>query len=58
MGRIVTRVPGEVRSLTRLEPEDRLYVYHRETCRWCGTELQTLQLAGRPIQYCPTHQPL
>jgi endonuclease VIII len=58
MGRIVTRAAGEVRSLTRLEPEDRLYVYHRETCRWCGTELQTLVLAGRPLQYCPVHQPL
>lgn len=59
LNRIVTRVPGEVRRpLARLEPEDRLYVYHRDTCRWCGTELQTLVLGGRPLQLCPVHQEL
>ncbi len=59
LGRIVTTDPAEIgRSISRMRPEDRLYVYHRERCRRCDTELQTLQIAGRPIQFCPVHQTL
>jgi endonuclease-8 len=57
--RIVTTDPAEIgRSLGRMRDDDRLYVYHREHCRRCGSELATLQLGGRPMQYCPVHQPL
>jgi endonuclease-8 len=57
--RIVTTDPSEVgRTYGRMREEDRLFVYHREHCRRCGSELATLQLAGRPMQYCPVHQPL
>jgi endonuclease VIII len=57
--RIVTTDPVEIgRSVGRMRDEDRLYVYHREHCRRCGSELVTLQLGGRPMQYCPVHQPL
>ena len=58
LNRIITTDPAEIgRPLSRMRADDRLYVYHRAHCRRCGTELQTLQLAGRPIQYCPTCQP-
>lgn len=57
--RIVTTDPAEVgRTYGRMRDEDRLYVYHREHCRRCGTELLTIELGGRPMQYCPVHQPM
>ncbi len=59
LGRIVTTDPAEIgRSVSRMRPEDRLYVYHRTHCRRCGTELLTLVVGGRPLQFCPVHQPL
>jgi endonuclease-8 len=59
LNRIVTTDPAEIgRPLSRIDGDDRLYVYHRTHCRRCGTELQTLVLGGRPLQYCPVHQPL
>ena len=58
MGRIVTTDPAEVgRPRSRMRSEDRLYVYHRDRCRRCGTELGVLELGGRPIWFCPTCQP-
>jgi endonuclease-8 len=58
LNRIVTTDPREIgRPLHRIEGDDRLYVYHRTNCRRCGTELQTLEIGGRPIQFCPVHQP-
>lgn len=58
LGRIVTTDPVEIgRPRARMRPEDRLYVYHRDHCRRCGTELGVLELGGRPIWYCPTCQP-
>ncbi len=57
-GRIVTTVPAEIgRSIGRMRAEDTLYVYHRDHCRRCGTEIKTVALAGRPIQFCPHCQP-
>ncbi len=57
LGRIVTTDPVEIgRPISRMRPEDRLYVYHQQRCRRCDTELQTLRIAGRPIQFCPVHQ--
>ena len=58
MGAIVTTDPAEIgRSRGRMRNDDRLYVYHREHCRRCGTELVTVEIGGRPISYCPVHQP-
>ncbi len=58
MGRIVTTDPTEIgRPRSRMGPGDRLYVYHRDRCRRCGTELGVLELGGRPIWYCPSCQP-
>jgi endonuclease-8 len=58
MGRIVTTDPDEIgRPRSRMRAEDRLYVYHREHCRRCGTALEVLELGGRPIWCCPTCQP-
>jgi formamidopyrimidine-DNA glycosylase len=58
MGVIVTTDPVEIgRSRGRMGADDRLYVYHREHCRRCGTELITVELGGRAISYCPVHQP-
>ena len=57
-GRIITTDPAEIgRPRSRMRPEDTLYVYHRDHCRRCGTEIRTLELAGRPLQFCPTCQP-
>lgn len=57
-GRIITTDPDEIgRPRSRMRAQDRLYVYHREHCRRCGTELGVLQLGGRPIWFCPTCQP-
>lgn len=58
MGRIVTTDPDEIgRPRSRMRAQDRLYVYHRDRCRRCGTELSVLALGGRPIWCCPTCQP-
>lgn len=58
MGRIVTTDPTEIgRPRSRMHADDRLYVYHRDRCRRCGTELRTVELGGRPLQFCPTCQP-
>jgi endonuclease-8 len=58
LGRIVTTDPDEIgRPRSRMRAEDRLYVYHRDHCRRCGTELGVLELGGRPIWFCPTCQP-
>lgn len=57
-GRIITTDPTEIgRSISRMKAGDALYVYHREHCRRCGTEIDTVLLGGRPIQFCPTCQP-
>jgi len=37
--------------------DDPLYVYHRDTCRRCGTPLCALEIGGRRIDICPTCQP-
>jgi endonuclease-8 len=56
-GRIITTDPVEIgRPRSRMRLDDTLYVYHRDHCRRCGTELRTVELAGRPMQYCPTCQ--
>lgn len=58
-GRILCTDPDEIgRPRSRMTREDAVYVYHREHCRRCGRALVTLQLAGRPMQYCPTCQPI
>lgn len=58
LNRIVTTDPREIgRPLARIAGDDRLYVYHRSNCRRCGTELRTVEVGGRPLQYCPVHQP-
>lgn len=57
MGVIVTTDPAEIgRTRGRMAPDDRLYVYHRQHCRRCGTELVTVELGGRPITFCPVDQ--
>jgi len=58
LNRIVTTDPREIgRPLARIDGDDRLYVYHRTNCRRCGSELRTIEVGGRPLQYCPVHQP-
>jgi len=57
LNRIVTTDPREIgRPLSKIVDHGRLYVYHRANCRRCGTELRTLELGGRPIQFCPSCQ--
>jgi len=57
-GRIITTDPGEIGvSRSAMRASDTLYVYHRQHCRRCGSEIETVQLAGRPMQFCPVCQP-
>lgn len=57
LGRIVTTDPAEIgRPRSRMRDDERLYVYHREHCRRCGTELVSAKVGGRAIQFCPSHQ--
>ena len=57
-GRITTTDPDEIGlPRSRMRREDRLYAYHREHCRRCGTDLRTDRIGGRPITHCPTCQP-
>lgn len=58
LGRIVTTDPDEI-GVPREEmaDDDRLYVYHREICRRCGSHIATAKIGGRPIWFCPTCQP-
>lgn len=58
LGRIVTTDPEEIgRPRSRMRPEDRLYVYHRDHCRWCASEISTVNVGGRDCWFCPQHQP-
>jgi endonuclease VIII len=58
-GRIVTTDPAEIgRPRSRMSDDDRLYVYHREICRRCGSAIATMPSGGRPIWYCPACQPM
>jgi endonuclease-8 len=58
-GRITTTDPDEIGvPRSRMRREDRLYVYHREHCRRCGTDLRTDRIGGRPITHCPSCQPV
>ncbi len=58
MGRIVTTEPEDVgRPRSRMRSDDRLYVYHRERCRRCGTQIEVAEIGGRPIWFCPSCQP-
>jgi endonuclease-8 len=41
----------------RIRRGEATYVYHRDRCLRCGTEIRTVELAGRPCYYCPTCQP-
>lgn len=57
LGRIVTTEPDEIgRTRGRMSPDERLYVYHRDRCRRCGTRTETVEVGGRPCWFCPTHQ--
>ncbi|QYG93652.1 Fpg/Nei family DNA glycosylase [Iamia sp. SCSIO 61187] len=40
-----------------VERQDGVYVYHRDTCRVCGTPIRTTELAARRIDWCPSCQP-
>jgi endonuclease VIII len=62
VGRIVTRVPAEVGVARRSDVPagERLYAYKRrnEPCRRCGEVMAAVELAGRPISFCPACQRL
>ena len=55
-GRIITRRPPGVPVETLDEVEGR-FVYGRERCGRCDTELEHLEIAGRAINACPRCQP-
>lgn len=59
-GRIVTVEPRDVGASRRsdLDRNERLYVYKRdeEPCRRCGTTIESTDMAGRTIWFCPECQ--
>jgi len=55
-GRIITRRPDGV-DPEDLDEVDGRFVYKRDTCGRCGTELEQLTIAGRAIAACPRCQP-
>ena len=58
MGRIVTTDPAEIGATrSRMKAEERLYAYHRQICKRCGSGIEVLKIGGRPIWYCPSCQP-
>ena len=58
MGRIVTTDPAEIDATrSRMKAEERLYAYHRQICKRCGSGIEVLKIGGCPIWYCPRCQP-
>jgi len=58
MGRIVTTDPAEIGvTRSKMKAEDKLYAYHRQSCKRCGSSIEVLKIGGRPIWYCPNCQP-
>ena len=56
-GAIITTDPGEIgRTPGRMKRGDRLYVYKRQHCRRCGTDIAIAEVAGRNCYFCPTCQ--
>ncbi|MBV8927964.1 MAG: Fpg/Nei family DNA glycosylase, partial [Mycobacteriaceae bacterium] len=58
-GKIVTVRPEQNRGAPSYRPgRPRTYVYRRrgEPCRVCGTPVQTAELEGRNVFWCPTCQ--
>ncbi|HSL57811.1 MAG TPA: DNA-formamidopyrimidine glycosylase family protein [Acidimicrobiales bacterium] len=56
--RIITIDPAELDvPVTRLRRGDSTYVYHRDTCRRCGTPLEVADIGGRRCWSCPAEQP-
>ena len=59
MGRIVTTDPAEIGATrSRMKAAERLYAYHRQICKRCGSAIEVLKIGGRPIWYCPSCQPV
>lgn len=55
--RIVTVDPKELgKPINRITRGEGVYAYHQESCRRCGTPFQTLDVANRRIEACPTCQ--
>ena len=58
MGRIVTTDPAEIGATrSRMKSEQRLYAYHRDICKRCGSGIEVLKIGGRPIWFCSSCQP-
>ena len=58
LGNIITTEPDEIgRSPGRMKADDRLYVYKRQHCRRCGSDIAIAEVAGRNCYFCPTCQP-
>ena len=55
--RIVTVDAAELtKPIHRITRGEGVYAYHQEGCRRCGGPFQTLEVANRRIEACPTCQ--
>ena len=50
---------SDVRVTRNIDPDDALYAYHRsdQPCRRCHCLIESQEVAGRTIWFCPTCQP-
>ena len=58
MGRIVTTDPEEIgKPRSRMKRHEAVYVYKRDVCKRCGTDIRRWDLAGRWAYACESCQP-
>ena len=55
----VSQPDSDVRVTRTIDADDALYAYHRSDlpCRRCHTPIESLEVAGRSIWFCPQCQP-
>ena len=56
--RIITTTPEDIgKSRTRMNREERLWIYKKPACIRCNTPIQSWKIAARTVFACPTCQP-
>lgn len=56
--RIITTHPDEIgKPRTRMNRDERLWIYKKPACIRCGTPIQSWKIAARTVYACPTCQP-
>ncbi len=57
--RIITTDPEEIgKPRTRMNREERLWIYKKDVCSRCGSVIRSWKIASRTVYACPTCQPV